>query len=115
GASDERRTDSGTTAFGPFEFGNEVHNRVAAIDIEGSPASGWRAQAGIERLSQSTDLPTYVRNSRDTDVVRAGATYDADWGGLQANARHDRTTDFGSATTGLIGARWKFTGELSAI
>jgi vitamin B12 transporter len=115
GASDERRTDSGTTAFGPFESSNKVHNRVAGVDLDGRPAAGWRTQLGAEHLAQSTDAPTYVRNSRDTDIVRAGATYDADWGGLQANARHDRTTDFGSATTGLLGVRWKLSDTLSAI
>jgi vitamin B12 transporter len=115
GGSDERRTDRGTTAFGPFEFGNKVHNRVAALDLDGKPAPGWRVQLGIERLAQSTDIPTYTRNSRDTDVLRAGGTYDAEWGSLQANARHDRTTDFGSATTGLLGARLKLGGGLSGI
>src|SRR5438132_1183781 len=114
--SDERRTDSGTSAsFGPFEFGNELHNRVVAADLDGALATGWRAQLGIERVSQSTDLTTYTRNSRDTDVVRAGTTWDAAWGSVQANVRHDRTSDFGSATTGLAGGKLNLGGGLSAI
>jgi len=47
--------------------------------------------------------------------VRAGATYDAPWGSLQANVRHDDTDDFGAATTGLLGGRVELGGGLSLI
>lgn len=114
GQSDEKRTDSGTSSFGPFEFGNEIHNRVLAADLTGQLSAHWKAQAGIERMSQSTDIPTYTRQSRDTDVLRAGSTYDAPWGSLQANVRHDKTTDFGSTTTGLLGGKLALGNGLSA-
>ncbi|HEX6361545.1 MAG TPA: TonB-dependent receptor [Albitalea sp.] len=115
GRSDERRTDTGATAFGPFEFGGDVHNRLAAIDVDGALAPGWRTKLGVERLEQSTDAPTYLRNRRDTDVVRAGTTFDAAWGALQANVRHDRTSDFGDANTGLVGATLNLGSGLAAV
>ncbi|HEV7914005.1 MAG TPA: TonB-dependent receptor [Albitalea sp.] len=114
GQSDEKRSDSGTSAFGPFEFGNEIHNRVLATELTADIAPQWRAQAGVERLAQSTDIETYTRQTRDTDVLRVGSTYDAAWGSLQANVRHDKTTDFGSATTGLLGGRLALGGGFSA-
>jgi len=115
GRSDERRNDSGTTSFGAFAFGNKIHNRVTAVELNGAPAGGWRAQFGVERLAQSTDIPTYTRNTRDTDVLRAGTTYDAGWGSLQADVRHDKTSDFGVATTGLVGAKVNLGGGLAGI
>jgi len=47
-------------------------------------------------------------------VLRLGTTYDASWGSVQANLRHDKTSDFGSATTGLVGGVYKFDRHLSA-
>jgi len=115
GRADERRRDAVESAFGAVEFGSDLHARLAAVELSGTLVPGWRAQLGVERLRQSTDNPTYLRNARDTDVLRAGSTYDAGWGALQANVRHDRTSDFGSATTGLVGATLKLGGGLSAV
>ncbi|HEX6707990.1 MAG TPA: TonB-dependent receptor [Albitalea sp.] len=115
GQSNEKRTDSGTSAFGPFEFGNEIHNRTFAVDLNGELSAQWKLQAGVERLKQSTDIASYTRQSRDTDVLRVGSTYDADWGSLQANLRHDKTTDFGAATTGLLGGKLALSRGFSAI
>lgn len=113
--SEERRKDSGSTTFGPFEFANHIHNDVNAIELNGMPLQGWHMQAGIEGLSQSTDAPTYTRQRRDTDVMRWGAVHDASWGSVQLNWRHDRTSDFGSATTGLVGGKLTLAPGLSAI
>lgn len=110
----EHRVD---TVVGRFSYVNDntLKNDGAVVQIEGLLAPGWRVQAGIETLSQSTDSADYTRNKRDTDVLRAGATYDANWGSVQANVRHDKTSDFGSAATGLLGAVYKLSPQLSAI
>ncbi len=115
----ETREDSGAGAFGPFSFGNALTNDVVAVQLDGNVATHWRTQMALERLGQSTDLPSYLRQRRDTDVFRAGAVYESGWGALQANVRHDRTNDFGSATTGLVGAyallgeRWRLIANAS--
>jgi vitamin B12 transporter len=114
GESNEKRQDSGVSAFGPFDFGNSIHNRVAAIELGGTIAPAWRTQIAVERFGQSTDIATYTRQSRDTDVVRIGSTYDAAWGSLQANLRHDKTSDFGAATTALLGGKLALSPNLSA-
>ncbi|HUG24328.1 TonB-dependent receptor plug domain-containing protein [Piscinibacter sp.] len=112
--SKERRKD---TVVGGFSFVNDnsLDSEGAVVQLEGVIAEGWRAQFGLERLSQSTDSASYIRNDRDTDVARLGTTYDAPWGSVQANLRHDRTSDFGSATTGLLGGVFKLSGGLSAV
>jgi len=115
GANDEERRNETVSAFGPFNFGNTLHTRQLALDLTGAPVGGWTVQFGAERLRQSTDNDTYVDDRRTTDSLRAGAAYDADWGGLQFNLRQDHTSDFGSATTGLIGARWKLSQAWSVI
>lgn len=113
--ADERRTDSSVTAFGASSFGNVLHNRNAAADLIGTLSAGLKLQAGIEHSSQSTENATYTRQSRDTNTLRLGSTYDAAWGSVQANVRHDQTSDFGAATTGLLGGRLVLGQGLSAI
>lgn len=114
GESHERRDDSGSSSFGPFAFGNAIHNRVAALELGGVLSPAWRTQLALERVSQSTDIASYTRQSRDTEVLRAGTSYDAGWGSVQANLRHDKTSDFGSATTALLGGRLALGAGLSA-
>ncbi|HEY0858637.1 MAG TPA: TonB-dependent receptor [Albitalea sp.] len=111
--STEKRTD---TVVGGFSFVNDntLKNDGAMIQLEAVLGEGWRAQAGIERLAQSTDSASYVRNERDTDVLRLGTTYDASWGAVQANLRHDKTSDFGDASTGLLGGSVRLGDALSA-
>jgi vitamin B12 transporter len=113
--SKEQRSDSGVSSFGPFQFDNAVHNDVNVLEVEGTPLAGWRMQLGVERLTQSTDIASYTRQKRDTDVLRAGVVHDADWGSVQANLRHDKTSDFGSATTGLLGGSVKLGAGLSVV
>lgn len=107
GANDEERRNETVSAFGPFDFGNKLHTRQLALDMTGAPLGGVTLQFGAERLEQSTDTDTYVDDERGTNTLRAGASYDAEWGGLQMAVRRDDTSDFGNATTGLLGARWK--------
>ncbi|MGA0611832.1 TonB-dependent receptor plug domain-containing protein [Caldimonas sp. KR1-144] len=107
GGNDEERRNETVTSFGPSDFGNTLHTRQLALDLTGAPLAGVTLQLGAERLRQSTDNDTYVDDKRTTDTVRAGAAYDTGWGGLQFNLRRDHTSDFGDATTALLGARWK--------
>ena len=111
----EGRSDTSVSAFGPFTFGNVLHNRVLALDASGRLADGWSLLLGAERLAQSTENLTYTRQRRDTDVLRLGLQHDAAWGSLQANLRRDRLSDFDGADTALLGGIWRFAPGLSAI
>jgi vitamin B12 transporter len=104
----EGRSDTSVSAFGPFTFGNVLHNRMLAVDANGRLADGWSLSLGAERLSQSTENLTYTRQRRDTDVIRLGLQHDAAWGSLQANLRRDSTSDFGGADSALLGGTWRF-------
>lgn len=115
GANDEQRENFTVGAFGPFDFGNELHNRQAVIDLTGKPLAGLTVQLGGEGLRQSTDNPSYTRTSRRTRTLRAGVAFDAGWGGLQLNLRGDDTSDFGRANTGLLGSRLQLSPELSVL
>lgn len=107
GGNDEERRNETVTSFGPFDFGNTLHTRQLALDLTGSVVAGLTLQLGAERLRQATDNDTYVQNRRTTDTLRTGAAYDTGWGGIQLSLRRDRTSDFGNATTALLGTRWK--------
>ena len=111
----EGRSDTSVSAFGPFTFGNILHNRVVALDANGTLTDGWTLVLGAERLAQSTENLTYTRQRRDTDVLRLGLQHDAAWGSLQANLRRDSTSDFGRADSALLGGTWRFAPNFSAI
>lgn len=111
----EGRSDTSVSAFGPYTFGNVLHNRVLAVDANGRLADGWSLLLGAERLAQSTENLTYTRQRRDTDVLRLGLQHDAAWGSLQANLRRDSLSDFDGADTALLGGTWRFAPGLSAI
>lgn len=108
GQAVERRDDLGGTP-------QRLENRLGALDLDGDLGAGWKAQLGAERLDQSTDNAAYLHARRRTDVLRAGLQLDAGWGGVQANVRRDDTSDFGDATTGLLGATWKFAPQWRAV
>lgn len=115
GRTEEHRSDDTVTAFGPSNFGNALRNDDLAADLTGKLSGGWSLQLGAEHLKQSTSNATYLVQERTTDSVRAGATYHAGWGSLQANVRHDRADGFGSATTGLLGGTWRLGSGFSAV
>jgi len=115
GEAEERRRNTAVTALGTTVSSNVTHNRVAALDVNGTPVAGWALQFGAERVAQSTDGTSYTTTRRATNVLRAGVSHDASWGSLQANVRRDDTNDFGSATTGLLGGVWRLGGGVSAI
>jgi vitamin B12 transporter len=108
GSAQERREDLGGTS-------NRLRNRLGAIDLDGDLGAGLKAQLGAERFDQTTDSAAYLQPRRRTDVLRAGLQFDAGWGGVQANVRRDDTSDFGAATTGLVGATWKFAPQWRAV
>ena len=110
----EHRTDTVVGSFS-YELDNVLKNDGIVAQVEGYALPGLRVQAGAERLTQSTDSPSYIRNKRDTDVLRIGANYDVQWGSVQANVRHDKTSDFGAATTGLLGTVYKLSTSLSLV
>ena len=111
----EGRSDTTVSAFGPSTFGNVLHNRAFALDADAALGAGWTAVFGVERLDQSTENLTYLRTRRETDVLRAGVHHDAAWGSVQANLRRDKTSDFGGATSVLLGGTWRFAPAWSAI
>ncbi|CAN5584331.1 TonB-dependent receptor [soil metagenome] len=115
GRADEHRSDDSVTAFGPSNFGNALENETMAADLTGALGGGWAVQFGAERLKQSTSNATYTVQGRKTDSLRAGTTYRAGWGSLQANVRRDRAGEFGSATTGLLGGTLALGNGFSAI
>lgn len=114
GSSTEKRTDTEVSQFGGVRR-NTLRNDVGAVELGVLLAEGLRGQVALERLEQSTSSASHLRTHRDTDVLRGGATFDAAWGSLQANLRHDRTDDFGSATTGLLGGRIELGRGLSVL
>ena len=111
----EGRSDTTVSAFGASTFGNVLHNRAFALDADAALGAGWTALFGVERLDQSTENVTYLRTRRQTDVLRAGVHHDAAWGSVQANLRRDKTSDFGGATSALLGGTWRFAPAWSAI
>ncbi|HJV59508.1 MAG TPA: TonB-dependent receptor [Albitalea sp.] len=112
--SRERRSDVAIATFG-YTSDNAFTNDVGVLELGGALGAGWHAQAALEKMKQSVDSTSYTVKRRDVDVLRAGATYEAPWGLLRANLRHDRTSDFGSADTGLVGGQYKLGGGLSAL
>jgi vitamin B12 transporter len=111
----EGRSDATVSSFGPSTFGNILHNRVLSVDLGGKLAVAWTLLTGLERLAQSTENRTYLRTERVTEALRIGLQHDTAWGSLQAHLRQDRTSDFGSATSALLGGTWRFAPRLSAI
>ena len=67
---------------------------------------------GTESLQQkvSSDMiPGYVQNSREVNSLFGGYTGRYDAHQLQANLRQDRNSQYGNATTGLLGYGYSLT------
>jgi vitamin B12 transporter len=114
-SQDKRATTEVSDLGGMWRNKNKMRNEVRAVELAATMTEGLVARVGLERLSQSTDSASHLRQSRDTDVLRAGLTYDASWGSVQANLRHDETSDFGGAGTWLLGGRYRLGESLSLI
>lgn len=114
GDSRQSRRDVVVSQFGGVSD-NTLHNKTGAVELSVSPSAGLVAVAAVERLVQRTTSASYTRRQRDTNVVRAGVIYDAARFSAQGNLRHDRTSDYGSSTTGLLGTRFAVGGGWSAV
>jgi len=69
--------------------------------------------AGLERLVQKVDSTTaYAVTRRSTDSAFVGLVGEAGPHGWQLNARHDDDSQFGGASTGLLGYGYRFTPQL---
>ena len=69
--------------------------------------------AGLERLVQKVDSTTaYAVTRRSTDSAFVGLVGEAGPHGWQLNARHDDDSQFGGASTGLLGYGYRFTPRL---
>jgi vitamin B12 transporter len=68
---------------------------------------------GVEALREIVDgTQRYTVNDRTTQSAFLGLSGSAGAHRWQANARHDRNTQFGSASTGLVGYGYKVTPDL---
>jgi len=69
--------------------------------------------AGLERLVQKVDSTTaYAVTRRSTDSAFVGLVGEAGAHGWQLNGRHDDDSQFGGASTGLLGYGYRFTPQL---
>ena len=112
GHAEDKKTQTEVSAFGGVRSAHN-RNQVVAVELGGMLSEGLTTQLAVERLEQSTTSESHTSRERDTNVFRAGANYDAHWGSVQANIRHDDLSDRGSATTGLLGGRYKLSQALS--
>lgn len=112
GHAEDKKTQTEVSAFGGVRSAHN-RNQLLALELGGTITQGLTTQLAVERLEQSTTSESHTSRERDTNVFRAGANYEADWGSLQANIRHDDLSDRGSATTGLLGGRYKLGPNLS--
>jgi vitamin B12 transporter len=85
---------------------NRVRNWAATLGWQAAPAHAL--QVGIESRRDRYNEPAATQE-RDTDSVRLG--WQGEFGGtwqVQAHARRDESSAFGSATTGLAALGWRF-------
>lgn len=106
------RLDATETAF-PFF----VHSRSdgAQLGAEWQAAPGHRVTAGLEHVRQhlASDTPL-GRDTRRVNSARIGYALDHGKHRLQLNARQDRYSDFGKASTWLAAYGFQFTEALRA-
>jgi vitamin B12 transporter len=122
----EMRDHSRNRSSEPFSFNNgefESVNRQATLSNEFAVAERVKAQFGAEHLRQSgastafdpAFANTLTEFSRNVTSVWAGMNGATDRQLVQLNVRHDRHSDVGSATTGLLSYGYKLTSEWRAI
>jgi vitamin B12 transporter len=122
----EMRDHSRNRSSEPFSFNNgefESVNRQATWSNEFAVAERVKAQFGAEHLRQSgastafdpAFANTLTEFSRNVTSVWAGMNGATDRQLVQLNVRHDRHSDVGSATTGLLSYGYKLTSEWRAI
>jgi vitamin B12 transporter len=91
--------------FGVDQGNNRVRNLAAALGWQAAPEHAL--QFGIESRRDHYDEPATTKD-RKTDSLRVGwqGEFGRAWQ-VQAHARRDRSSDFGSATTGLAALAWR--------
>ncbi|MBX9818007.1 MAG: TonB-dependent receptor [Burkholderiaceae bacterium] len=102
--------------FSPWAQSNEVRQLqevvVTATRSEMRTPAG-QVFAGVEALRELVDgTQRYAVNDRTTSSTFLGLTGSDGAHSWKANARHDRNTQFGSASTGLVGYGYKVTLDL---
>ena len=87
-----------------FYTDNRQLDWINLVDV-----AGGTLRAGVSGLWQSLDTnQAYSRTDRSVGSAYAGYTASVGAHDVQANLRHDRYSDFGGASTGLIGYGWRF-------
>jgi vitamin B12 transporter len=122
----EMRDHSRNRSSDPFSFNNgefESTNRQATWTNEVVVSDKVKAQLGVEYLQQRGASTAFDPNFANA-LTEFSRNVTSVWGGLngsterqlvQLNVRHDRYSDVGSATTGLIAYGYKLTTEWRAI
>ncbi|MGA2549228.1 MAG: TonB-dependent receptor [Burkholderiaceae bacterium] len=99
--------DIGTTVSRTGDFS---WNNVVALDPQN------KVTAGVEHLDEQGNSTSYTQEfTRHVDSVFAGYLGEFGANQLQANVRGDHYSDFGSATSGLLGYGYRLTDVLKAI
>jgi vitamin B12 transporter len=121
-ARDRSRNESSN----PFSFNNgefESDNQQASWSNEVRVSEGVKAQLGVEYLQQ-TGASTAFDPSFSNVLTEFERSVGSAWFGVngsggpqqvQLNVRHDRYSDVGSATTGLISYGYRMTSEWRAV
>jgi vitamin B12 transporter len=85
-------------------------SRGANVGADWSLDKAQRVTAGFENTRQSINSDTvYVKDSRKLDSVRLGYQADVERHQFQLNLRHDKYSDFGSASTYFAGYGFRIT------
>ena len=95
----------------PTGFTAQADNRVrnVALTLGWQPTPAHNLQLGAESRRDRYSEPTLPAQTRSTDSLRLGwqGRFGAAWQ-LQAHARSDRSSAFGSASTGLLALGYEF-------
>jgi vitamin B12 transporter len=122
----EMQDHSRNTSSAPFSFNNgefESRNLQASWTNELAVSELVKAQLGVEYLKQRGESTAFDPNfanaltafSRNVTSVWSGLNGSTERQLVQLNVRHDRYSDVGSATTGLISYGYKLTPEWRTI
>lgn len=95
----------------PTGFTTEGSSRVRnlAVALEWALAPRHELQLGAERREDRFEVPGSASQQRTTRSLRLGwQARPAERWQLQAHLRRDRSSDFGNASTGLVGGSYEF-------
>ena len=93
------------TGFTPH---GQSHTRLAGIGADWTLADGQSLQFGYDNQAERYSDTYTLETRRHTNSLRAGYLGSfASAFEVQANVRHDKADDYGSATTGLLSLGWR--------